>query len=45
MVKKHRDGDKPAIIHADGSKEWYKDGKVHRDNDKPSVIVHNGNKY
>ena len=25
--KRHRDGDKPAIIFPDGSKKWYKNGK------------------
>lgn len=41
--KRHRDGDKPALIVYDTngkvkSEAWCKNGKVHRDGDKPSVI-------
>jgi hypothetical protein len=38
----HRDGDKPAIIHANGNQYWYKDGKLHRDEDKPAIIRADG---
>ncbi len=30
------------VIHCDGRKEWFKDGKLHRENDKPAVIRANG---
>ena len=26
MGKPHREGDKPAVIRADGTQHWYKDG-------------------
>ena len=38
----HRDGDKPAVIYADGQVEYYQNGVLHRDNDKPAVIWTNG---
>jgi hypothetical protein len=41
--KLHRDGDKPAVIFSDGSRWWYKEGKLHRD--KPACIDRNGSKY
>jgi hypothetical protein len=40
----HREGDFPAIIHVNGFKEWYKNGKIHRDGDLPSSIWPNGTK-
>ena len=40
----HRDGDKPAIIWADGGRRWYKNGELHRDGDKPAVISASGTK-
>ena len=40
----HRTGDKPAIICADGSKEWLVDGKRHRNNDQPAIIWAGGSK-
>jgi hypothetical protein len=38
----HRDDDLPAVIHANGSKAWYKDGQLHREGDLPAVISHDG---
>lgn len=38
----HRDNDEPAIIFANGTKVWYKEGKIHRDDDKPAIIYHDG---
>ena len=29
----------------DGTKNWYKEGKLHRDNDQPAIIEANGTKY
>ena len=41
----HRDGDKPAVICCDGTKEWRSgSGYIHRDNGKPAVIYTNGDK-
>jgi hypothetical protein len=42
--KRHREGDKPAIIYANGNgaQEWYRDGKRHREGDKPAIIYANG---
>ena len=34
----HRDGDKPAIIEADGSLTWRQNGEQHRDGDRPAYI-------
>ena len=42
--KLHRDGDKPAVEHADGYKAYWKNGKRHRDGDKPAVERANGDK-
>ena len=36
--KVHRDGDLPAWIAQDYSKEWYKNGKLHREGDLPAWI-------
>ena len=36
--KYHREGDKSAIIKADGAQFWYKNGKCHRAGDKPAII-------
>ena len=41
----HRDEDLPAIIYADGSKFWYKNGQLHREGDLPAEIYANGSKY
>jgi hypothetical protein len=38
----HRKGDKPAVIHKDGSMEWYKNGELHRDGDKPAYVDADG---
>ena len=38
----HSVNDEPAIIYANGSKYWCKNGKPHRDGDKPAVIWANG---
>lgn len=35
--KRHRDNDQPAIIRANGTKEWWINNRRHRDNDKPTV--------
>lgn len=40
----HRDGDLPAIIYANGRKEWYQKGKLYREGDKPAIIYSNGKK-
>ena len=34
----HSFNDKPAMICSDGSKYWFKNGRLHRDNDLPAVI-------
>jgi len=39
---RHRDGDKPAIIWADGGLRWYQNGKEHRNGDKPAWIGADG---
>ena len=36
--------DLPAIIRTNGTKIWYKNGKIHRENDKPAAILINGTK-
>lgn len=41
----HRDGDKPAIIRKDGSKEWHQHGRLHRDGDLPAFEYHNEAKF
>lgn len=40
--RSHRDNDLPAVIHADGSRFWFKNGMLHRDNDLPAAIHANG---
>ena len=40
--KKHLDGDLPAVIQADGSQEWYKNGSLHRDGDLPAIMKADG---
>ena len=40
--KIHRDNDKPAAIHRDGSRYWYQHGEFHRDGDQPAVICIDG---
>ena len=34
--------DAPAVIYAQGTRRWYKDGKRHRDGDAPDVMQANG---
>jgi hypothetical protein len=36
--KRHRDGDKPAVIDCYGSQIWYKNGLIHRDMDRPAIL-------
>ena len=38
----HRDGDLPAIVHADGHREWWLEGLQHRDRYRPAVIHPDG---
>ena len=38
----HRENDLPAAIYSNGTRAWYKNGKVHRDNDLPAIIRPNG---
>ena len=38
----HRDGDRPAVIYADGSQEWWWHGEHHRDGDRPATVRANG---
>ncbi len=40
--KCHRDNDLPAIVYADRTQMWCKDGEYHRDNNLPAVIYANG---
>ncbi len=40
----HRDYDRPAVVHAGGTTQWYRKGFRHRDDDKPSLIYNNGDK-
>jgi antitoxin component YwqK of YwqJK toxin-antitoxin module len=40
----HRDGDKPAVILANGTQYWFRNGEIHRDNDLPAVIRASGTK-
>lgn len=35
--KRHRDGDRPALICLNGTQAWYQHGKFHRDNDQPAI--------
>ena len=41
----HRENDLPAIEYSDGSKEWYKNGKIHRESDLPAIEDSDGTKY
>jgi len=40
----HRDNDLPAVIYANGAKQWYQNGYLHRDNDLPAVVYADGAK-
>jgi len=33
----HRNNDLPAVVCADGAKEWHQNGQLHRDNDLPAI--------
>lgn len=37
----HSDGDEPAVVYANGTKWWYRHGKIHRDN-APAILWWNG---
>ncbi len=41
-LKLHSFYDLPAIIHKDGTKEWFNHDKRHRDDDKPALIRPSG---
>ena len=38
----HRNQDQSAIIRADGTREWWKDGREHREGDQPAIIYPSG---
>lgn len=38
----HREGDLPAVIHADGGQEYFRHGLRHRDDDLPAVVQADG---
>lgn len=40
----HSFDDEPAVVYADGTKWWYREGQVHRDGDKPAIEWWNGTK-
>ena len=40
--KRHRDGDLPAKVYANGDAIWYKDGKCHRDGNLPAQVYADG---
>jgi hypothetical protein len=42
--KKHRDDDNPAVIHADGTKEWWFNGQRYRGNGLPTIETGDGQK-
>jgi antitoxin component YwqK of YwqJK toxin-antitoxin module len=42
--KSHRDGDLPAIVLDNGTKQWYKNDKLHRDGNLPAAEWSNGTK-
>lgn len=35
----HNINDEPSVVWANGSKFWYKNGKLHRNKDKPAIII------
>lgn len=41
---RHRDGDLPAVVSEDGSKQWYCHGQLHREGGRPAVELANGTK-
>lgn len=38
----HRDGDEPALIYTNGTKCYYKNGKLDRGNDLPAIESRTG---
>ena len=38
----HREDDEPAVIYANGTQMWYRDGKLHREDDSPAIIHADG---
>ncbi len=40
--KRHRNGDKPAVVYPNGTRFWYHHGKPHRGNDKPAYTSTSG---
>ena len=38
----HRRHDLPAVIEANGTKQWYRDGYIHREGDKPAIEYADG---
>lgn len=40
--KIHRDNDKPAVIWADSTQEWWSNGMLHRDSGMPAIVCANG---
>jgi hypothetical protein len=38
LGQQHRDNDQPAVISANGDREWYQHSQRHRDNDQPAII-------
>jgi hypothetical protein len=43
--ERHRDGDRPAEVCANGDKYWYQHGELHRDGGKPAKIAVSGLHY
>ena len=43
-IEPHSFGDLPAVIWADGTQLWYKNGKWYREGDLPAEILANGYK-
>ena len=43
--QRHRDGDRPAVIWADGNQEWYQNGRLHRDGDRPAILWAGGRQW
>jgi hypothetical protein len=41
----HSIDDLPAVIDANGAREWYKEGKLHRDGDLPAIIFVTGSQH
>jgi outer membrane lipoprotein-sorting protein len=43
--KLHRDDDEPAAIYYDGTKYWYKNGKLHRENGPAAIFASGYEEY